>query len=244
VAGVLIGKLGTGPVFLLNALSFCAVLAALALLRKEELHRPAVLASTTSGLVDGFRYVWRRRDLAGAMLMLFLVGTLGLNFPVYISTMSVSVFRRGAEGFGLLTSMMAVGSVIGALLSARRELPRASLLASSAAVFGIGLALAALSGSYLTFGLLLAVTGVAAQTFTTTANSTVQLGTEPAMRGRVMAIFMAIAMGTTPLGAPLVGWVADTFGPRFGLLVGAMGGLSAALVGFALSRQRARVANA
>ena len=145
--------------------------------------------------------------------------------------MSVSVFHKGAGQYGLSTSIMAIGSVTGALLSARRAKPRIVLLSAGAALFGLGLAFAACMPSYALFCLALVVIGVAAQTFTTTANSTLQLSTEPAMRGRVMAIFFAIALGGTPIGAPIVGWVVDHFGPRWGLGVGAAAGLAAALIG-------------
>lgn len=165
--------------------------------------------------------------------MLFLIGTFGLNFPIFISTMSVRAFHKGASEYGLLTSTMAVGSVTGALLAARRSGPTLRLLLSGAAVFGAGVAVAALMPSYGLFGCALAVVGVAAQTFTTTANSLVQLSTEPAMRGRVLAILLAIALGGTPIGAPIVGRIADAFGPRWALGVGAAGGFAALLVGVA-----------
>jgi MFS family permease len=145
--------------------------------------------------------------------------------------MSVSVFHQGAGRFGLLTSTMAVGSVAGALLSARRAQPRVGALIWGAAVFGLGLTLASLMPTFVLFGATLVVIGVAAQTFTTTVNGAVQLSTDPVMRGRVMAILLAIALGGTPIGAPIVGWVADTFGPRWALLVGAAAGYLAALVG-------------
>jgi predicted MFS family arabinose efflux permease len=145
--------------------------------------------------------------------------------------MSVGAFHAGAGRFGLLTSIMAIGSVTGTLFSAGRERPRMGVLVAGAALFGIGLAAGALMPSYGLFGLTLAVVGASAQTFTTTANGAVQLRTEPAMRGRVMAIFLAIALGGTPLGAPFVGWVADVFGPRRALCVGAAAGFGAALVG-------------
>ena len=145
--------------------------------------------------------------------------------------MAVSVFHVRADEYGLLTSMMATGSVAGALLSARRAQPRLTLLLAGAALFGFGCAAAALMPGYWLFGICLVVIGVASQTFMTTANSTVQLSTEPAMRGRVMAIYLAIALGATPLGAPIVGWVADTFGPRWALGIGAAAGFAAALVG-------------
>ncbi|HSZ81437.1 MAG TPA: MFS transporter [Polyangia bacterium] len=231
IAGLLISGVGTGWVFLINAASFVAVLGALRALRVRELHAVDRSPRSRAGLADGLRYVWDRPDLRSVMVMLFLIGTFGLNFPIFISTMSVSVFHEGAGHFGLLTSMMAVGSVTGALLSARRAKPRVGFLVVGATLFGVGLGVAALMPSYGLFGLALVVIGVSAQTFTTTANGAVQLSTEPRMRGRVMAIFLAIALGGTPIGAPIVGWVADTFGPRWALGVGAAAGLAAAAVG-------------
>jgi MFS family permease len=231
VAGILIAAVGSGWVFLINAASFAAVLCSLALLRTGELHPRSRAPRTRGSLAEGFRYVWRRPDLKAVLLMLFLIGTFGLNFPIFISTMSVSVFHKGAGQFGLLTSIMAIGSVTGALLAAGRERPHITLLFAGAAIFGLGFTAAALMPSYWLFGLALAVIGVSAQTFTTTVNGTVQLSTDPAMRGRVMAILLAIALGGTPIGAPFVGWVADTFGPRWALGVGAAAGFSAAIVG-------------
>ena len=230
-AGVLIAGVGSGWVFLINAASFVAVLISLSLLHVNELHRISRPHRSRRGLVEGFRYVWKRPDLKAVLLMIFLVGTFGLNFPIFISTMSVTVFHAGASQFGLLSSTMALGSVAGALLAARREKPHLSLLLAGAAIFGLGCTLAAMMPNYWLFGLTLVLVGVAAQTFTTTVNSTVQLSTEPHMRGRVMAILLAIAVGGTPLGAPIVGRVADTFGPRWALGIGAASGFAAAVVG-------------
>jgi MFS family permease len=145
--------------------------------------------------------------------------------------MSVTVFHAGASQYGLLSSIMATGSVTGALLAARREKPHIGLLFVGAVIFGFGCALAAIMPNYWLFGLALVIIGIAAQTLTTTGNSTVQLSTEPAMRGRVMAILLAIALGGTPIGAPIVGRVADVFGPRWALAIGAASGFAAALVG-------------
>jgi MFS family permease len=239
VAGTLIAAVGTGPVFLLNAASFAAVLLSIGLLRRNELVPRPVRQATLAGFGRGFVYVWQRRDLKLVLAMVFLLATFGYNLPIFISTMSVRVFRVGPQSFGVLMSMMAIGSVTGALLSARRPRPSPALLTLGAALFGTGLALAALMPRYALFGAMLVVVGVSGQTFNTTANGLVQLATEPGMRGRVMAIYLAIFLGGTPLGAPIVGWVADTAGPRWSLAVGAAGALSAALLGLAYRRSSA-----
>jgi MFS family permease len=233
VAGALIAGVGTGWVFLLNALSFAAVLTSLGLLRRSELHGAPAARGARGSLLDGFRYVWARPDLRSVLFMLFLIGTFGLNFPIFISAMAVTVFHAGAHQFGLLTSLMAVGSVAGALSSARRERPRLGLLVLAAAVFGVGCGVAGGMPGYWSFAFALVIIGVSAQTFTTSVNATVQLSTDPAMRGRVLAILLAIALGGTPLGAPIVGYVADHFGARWALGVGAAAGLAASLVGVA-----------
>jgi MFS family permease len=230
VAGVLIAGVGTGWAFLVNAASFIAVLSSLSLVRVHELHRKQVLGSRGS-LADGFHYVRQRPELVTVLLMLFVIGTFGVNFPIFISTMSVTVFHAGAGQYGLLTSAMAVGSVAGALLSARRAKPRISVLIVASALFGCGCALAAVMPGYRLFGLSLVVSGLSLQTFTTSTTGLLQLSTESVMRGRVMAMMLAIALGGTPIGAPIVGWVADVAGPRWALGVGAASGFVAALIG-------------
>jgi MFS family permease len=230
VAGVLIAGVGSGWLFLINAASFVAVLCSLFFLRVDQLHRGVKANRGRGALVDGFRYVWRRPDIKAILVMLFLIGTFGINFPIFISTMAVGVFHTGASQFGLLTSMMAIGSVAGALLSARRKKPGMSVIVAAAAIFGFGFCVAAAMPSYGLFGCALVIIGLSAQTFTTTANSTIQLSTEPELRGRVIALFLAIAVGATPIGAPFVGWVADTFGPRWALGVGAASGFGAVIV--------------
>lgn len=241
VAGLMISAIGTGWVFAVNGLSFAGVLAALALMRREELHRVDRPKRAPGALLEGFRYVWQRQDLRSVMSMIFLIGTFGLNFPIFISTMAVTAFHVGAGRYGLLTSMMAIGSVSGALLAAHRGEPKLWLLAAAGALFGVGCALAAVMPTYYLFGLMLIVVGLAGQTFMTSTNTFVQLSAEPGMRGRVVAILFAIAMGGTPIGAPIVGWVAAHYGPRWSLMVGAASGIAAAAVGFRYLRARTSV---
>jgi MFS family permease len=230
LAGLLIAGVGTGWAFLANALSFAAVLYSLTFLRVGDLHRVRRASRAPGGFAAGFRYVWNRPDLRAILLMLFLIGTFGMNFSLFISTMAVKAFHAGAGQYGVLSSMMAVGTVSGALLAAGRERPRTELLLSGTAVFGLGCGLAAIMPSYWLFGGMLVVIGVSALTITNSSNALMQLSTEPAMRGRVMAIRLAIALGGTPIGAPIVGWVADRFGPRWALGVGAAAGVCAAIV--------------
>jgi MFS family permease len=242
-AGLLIAGVGTGWAFIVNGLSYVGVLCSLAWLRKDELHpHPRATASAGGrGMLDGLRYVWKRPDLMALLGMLFLIATFGLNFPIFIGTMAVSVFHTDARGYSLLSSTMAVGSVVGALLAAGRERTQFSALVVGAGVFGVGCALAAVAPGYLWFAAALALTGVAALTFTNTSNSLLQLSTEPAMRGRVMALRLGIALGTTPIGAPIVGWVADHAGPRWALGVAAASGFGAWAIGMrylTMARQR------
>ena len=233
VAGVLIAAVGEGWLFLINAASYAAVLVSLWFLRVRDLFVEARPAHTRGSLLAGFRYVWRRPDLIAVLVMLFLLGTFGFNFAIYISTMSVTVFHGDASQYGLLTSAMAAGTMSGALLSARRQSPGMVLMAVSAAAFGVTLAAAALMPDPLLFAGVLFFVGVAALTFMTGSNSMMQLTTERSMRGRVLALRIAVVMGGTPIGAPLVGWVVDRFGARWALGVGALAGLVAAGVGIA-----------
>ena len=231
VAGILIGVLGSGMLFLINAASFAAVIVSLSLLRVGDLHLNSRAVRTRGSLAEGFGYVWKRPDLKAIHVMFFLIGTFCLNFAIFISTMAVSVFHVGASQYGLLTSLMALGSVGGALLAAGRSQPRATALFTATAILGCAFAISAFMPSYWAFGLMLIIMGASAQNFNTISISTVQLTTEPAMRGRVMAILLAMAMGGTPLGAPILGWVADVFGPRWSLGVGALAAFGAAAVG-------------
>jgi MFS family permease len=239
VAGLVIASVGTGWAFLFNGASFMAVLTSLCLLRTSELRANARAVRAKGSVLQGFHYVWSRPDLKATLIMLFLIGTFGLNFPIFISTMAVGVFHTDARGFGLLSSMMAVGTMSGALLAASRERPSFTSLLAGAAIFGLGCGLAALAPNYWLFAAALVVIGVASLTILNTSNALMQLSTEPAMRGRVMALRLGVALGGTPVGAPIVGWVADHLGPRWALGVGAAAGFAAAAVALrALSQSK------
>jgi MFS family permease len=233
IAGVLIAAVGEGWLFLMNAGSYAAVLVSLWFLRVHELHTEARPARTRGSWLAGFGYVWQRPDLFAVLMMLLLLGTFGFNFAIFISTMAVTVFHGGASQYGLLTSAMAVGTMSGALLSARRPFPGMVLMAASAAAFGVTLAVASVMPSPVSFGAVMFFVGLSALTFMTASNSMMQLTTERAMRGRVLALRIAVVMGGTPIGAPLVGWVVDRFGARWAVGVGALAGVAATAVGVA-----------
>lgn len=228
-AGLVIAKAGTGWAFLINGISFAAVLISMILFRAAEMRSNARASRSANGFTAGLRYVWSRPDLRGILIMLFLIGTFGLNFPIFTSTMAVNVFHTDARGFGLLSSIMAVGTISGALLAGASR-PRFGSLLFGAGVFGIGCTLGAIAPGYWWFAGALVIVGVAALTLTNNTNSVMQLSTEPAMRGRVMALRLAVALGGTPIGAPIVGWVANRFGPRWALGVGSASGFAAAIV--------------
>jgi MFS family permease len=239
VAGLLIAGVGLGWAFLLNGLSFAAVLISMSFFRGSELHPNPRAHRISGGFIEGLRYVWNRPDLGAILLMLFLIGTFGFNFPIFISTMAVNVFHTDARGFGVLSSLMAVGTLAGSLFAASRMKPSLSSLLAGAGVFGLGCSLAAMAPGYWWFAVALMIVGAAALTFVNGTNSMMQLSTEPAMRGRVMALRVSIALGGTPIGAPIVGWVANHFGPRWSLALGAGAAFTAALVAaYVLTRRK------
>lgn len=231
LAGVLIVGAGVGGMFLLNGVSYLAVLGSLRRIRPAELYPRERAQRSEGGLLKGFSYIWSRPYLKAVLAMLFLIGTFALNFAIFLSTMSVSVFGLGVKEFGLLTSGMACGSVCGTLLAAGRGSTSARTLVGGAFGLGLALILGALMPNPWSFGLVMAAVGVFAQLFTSVANSAVQLTTSPVMRGRVMAIFMAVAMGGAPIGAPVIGWVCDNYGARFGVGLAGAAALLAAAIG-------------
>ncbi|MEW2292108.1 MFS transporter [Streptomyces sp. NPDC006743] len=237
VAGVMITGVGTGWAFLANGLSFVAPIAGLLLMRARELHVVERAPRGKGQLREGLRYVAGRPDLIWPIVLVGFIGTFGFNFPVWLSAFADDVFHAGAGAYSLFNTVMAVGSLVGALLAARRGTARLRVLVGAAAVFGVLEAVAALAPSYWLFALLMAPIGVFGLTVNVTANTSVQMATDPAMRGRVMALFMMVFVGGTPLGAPVVGWVTDAYGARVGFALGGLVSVTAAVtIGLVLAR--------
>lgn len=228
-AGMAIAAWGSTVALVANALSFVAVLGALAMLDGSAL-RPAPRPRTRPRVLDGVRYVRRRPDILLVLALVFVLGTFGMNFQITMALMATEEFGKGAGEFGLLGSVMAVGSLSAALLSARRERPRMRVLLLSLAAFVGASGLAALAPTYPLFALSLVPVGLSALTAMTTANAMVQLRSDAAVRGRVMALYTAVFFGGTPIGAPVVGWIGEVLGPRWTIGIGSIA-VGVALVG-------------
>jgi MFS family permease len=235
VAGLAIAAFGTGWVFAANGVSYLAVLGGLRAMRAQELFPTRRLVRGKGQLREGVAYVRSRSDLIVPIALVFLIGTFGLNFSITLALVVKEVFGRSAGAYGALSACLAVGSLLGALASARRQgPPRQRTLFAAVVAFGLLEVAVGLAPTYELMALLLVPTGVAVLTFTTTANAIVQLGSAPHVRGRVMALYVLVFLGGTPAGAPLIGALAEAFGPRTSIVVGgvvvALSGIVAAVV--------------
>jgi len=218
VAGIAIIAIGPGWVFIANATSFIAMIIALSLI-KRELLIPRERPKTQPRFADGFRYLRTRPDLITLYVMVFLMGTFAMNFQIFASTMALH-FGGDADAYGLLSSIMAVGSLGGALLSAQRKQATMRWIIVASLFVGLSLLGGALSPTYWWYAVLCVITGFATVTMLTTANAYVQTTTRADVRGRILAIYFALMMGGTFIGAPVVGWVAENWGPQVALAVG------------------------
>lgn len=236
VAGLLTVLIGAGWVIVVNAFTFLAMLLALYLLRENELHPMKKDKKSRGQFREGLAYVRRRSDLMVIFAMVFLMGTFGFNFAIFTATMASVEFDRGAGEFGLMSSVIAVGSVTGALLSARRDRPRLRVIVGAALGFSATMVIAALMPTFELFTASLAPVGFFALTMITSANAYVQTTTRPAIRGRVMSLYLMIFMGGTPIGGPLLGLIANELGARWAIGVGAVAGVIAAIVAIAWMR--------
>ncbi len=241
IAGVLVAAFGAGWVVLLNVLTFAAMLTALAMLRGDQLQPMRKSGKERGQLRAGIRYVAGRGDLLVVFAMVFLIGTFGFNFAIFTATMARVEFDRGATEFGLLSSVIAIGSVAGALMTARRERPRLRVIVLATLGVVASMTTAALMPTFELFALALIPVGFTAMTMVTSCNAYVQTTVRQSIRGRVLALYLTIFMGGTPIGGPLVGLVANELGPRWALGVGALGALVAALIALIWMRATRRL---
>lgn len=225
VAGLLIAVVGSGWVFVLNAATFAATIGSLLLMRRADLY-PMPHATRAKGQIrEGIAYVRNRSDILVIMVVVGVVSTFGLNFQLTSALMARTEFGRGAQEYGILGSVLAVGSLTGALLAARRERPRVRLVIGAAFGFGVATGVMALMPTYTSFAVACIPVGLASLTMMTAANTSIQLTTDPAMRGRVMSLYMMVFLGATPVGSPVVGWIGETFGARWSIGVGSISAL-------------------
>ncbi|MGW2085620.1 MFS transporter [Streptomyces sp. NPDC001880] len=237
VAGVLITTVGSGWAFMFNGLSFAAPLIGLLMMRPGELHKTTVVPRAKGQLREGLRYVSGHPELIWPIVLVGFVGTFGFNFPIWLTAFADEIFHGGAGMYSFFNILMAAGSLAGALLAARRRASRLRMLVAAGTVFGLLEIIASLSPSVWLFAILLVPIGMIGLTTNISANTSVQMAADPAMRGRVMSLYMMVFAGGTPVGAPIVGWISDTYGVRTGMAVGGAFSLVAALgVGLMLAR--------
>jgi MFS family permease len=230
LAGLLILIAGTGTCFAYNAVSYVAVLISLFYLRPEELHRGKPVARGKGQVRAGLKYAWHMPELRSTILLVAIVGTFALNFTVLTPLLVDFTFKAGPGTLGLLTSLMGAGSLVGALVAAARAKPTPKVLIASAGALGLAMFGVAVSPSIAVAGVFLALTGAATITFLSTANSTLQLSSSTEMRGRVMSLYLLVFLGSTPIGGPIVGFIAQELSPRAGFVVGAVASVVGALL--------------
>jgi MFS family permease len=233
IAGFAITWVGTGWLFIANGVSTIAVITGLALMNPDHLFRGPAIVRAKGQLRDGLRYVRRRSDLVTVMVLVLFVSMFGLNFFTSIAIVAGNVFGTGADGYGLLSTMVALGTFTGAMMGARRGVkrePRVRLLLISAFSLGALECVASVMPTYLSFGIALVPLGYATITFLNTANSLVQTAVSPEMRGRVMGLYVLVLIGGNPIGGPMTGWLASNFGGRSTFYVGGVISVLAAVV--------------
>lgn len=234
LAGIIIATIGLHWAFLFNAITFTAVIAGLKAMDTAALHRDGNGAGSGVKIREGLDYVWRTRRLRYTVALVAVFSLFALNFSVVLPLLARFTFDAGAGAFGFLTSMMALGALIGALVSAGRRRPTKGLLIGSAGVFGALVLLASMAPSLPVLAVLLVPIGAASISFIACANATLQLLSDPVMRGRVMALHGLVFLGSTPIGGPLIGWISEQWGPRVGLAVGGLAAFGSAAIALAV----------
>ncbi len=240
VAGVLIASVGSGWCFLINAVSFGFVLLSLRAIHVDELALTPRAKRVRGQIREGFRYVGRTPLLRDALIMMALIGCLTYEFQTTLPLMAGNTFHGDARTYGLLTACMGLGAVVGGLVAAGRRGHGPNRLVNTAGVFGVAVLGAALAPSLGIEAVILLLVGACSVTFLSLGNVTLQLGAEPAMRGRVMSLWSVAFLGSTPIGGPLVGLIGGSLGARYALGVGGVAALVAAAYGRATLRRRRR----
>jgi MFS family permease len=230
LAGVLIVAVGTGVCFALNAVSFVFIVAALLMMRPGELNREAPLVREKGQLRDGLHYIWRTPELRSVLLLTLVVGIFAINSPVVLPLLAKITFGGDAEVYSWLTIAMGTGAMFGALLVANVTRARGNLLFGTGMTFGVAICVASLAPTLGLFIALLVIVGAGQISFLATCNSLLQLISDPLMRGRVMAVYTITILGTTPIGGPLIGWISEQFGPRWGFAIGGIATIIGVLV--------------
>lgn len=230
VSGLLIEAVGIGWVFVINAVLFLAPVTALALMRTADLIERRVVKRSPGQIREGISYVKSRPDIVLVLCIVAVVSALGMNFQLTSALMATEVYGKAAGQYGILASFMAIGSLAGSLMAARRRVPRLRYIVVGAASYGALEILLGLSPTYAAFAALSIPTGYAMLTMVTAANAAIQITTHETMRGRVMALYSMIFMGATPIGSPFIGWVGETLGARWSILVGGGASLAIAVI--------------
>ena len=243
VSGLLIAWFGTGPSFIINAFSYVAVVIALSAIRDEELHIESA-PQVDAKIREAWAYVRKRTDIFAVMITVFFAATFGLNFQIFTALMATSIFHKGPASYGSLGSIVAIGSLSGALISAKLDTKRSPrFIMAFAALFGVSVSLTAIAPSYFTYMLTLPIAGALGLTTMIAANSYVQTKTDPALRGRVMGIYLTIFLGGTPLGSPLIGWLAQSIGTRETIFICGLVTLSSSALIYVLLRNKLFASN-
>ncbi|HVX21452.1 MAG TPA: MFS transporter [Acidimicrobiales bacterium] len=227
VGGTLIYAVGLAACFLFNAASYLAVIAALVLMRPSELHRRPVVVRAKGQVREGLRYAWSTPGLRDPLLAMAIVGIFAFNFTTTLPLLATRTFHGGAGTYSALMAAMGVGAVVGGLVVAHRSRPSTALLSIIGLAFGVTMLAVAGAPTEAVALAALVVMGACSIAFIATANATIQLQADPAMRGRVMALYAIAFLGSTPIGAPLVGWISDVSNPRIAIVVGGVATLAA-----------------
>ena len=238
VAGLAIAAMGAGWVFIVNAVSFLFTILALTLMRQGDLFQVPHAVRGKGQLREGWAYLRGRSDLVLILVVIGVASAFGLNFQMTSAMMARSEFGQGAADYGILGSILAIGSLVGALLTARLGRPRVRRILVAALAFGVASGVMALAPSYWTYAVATIPVGFFTLMMLTSANTYMQTSAAPEMRGRVMAFYLMVLLGSTPVGSPLVGWIGEVLGPRWSIGVGAILTVVVALAGMAWARRR------